>query len=123
MLKWIFAGLMVLGLLAGVVAFGLYDNVKQNSTVEGTRAAAAYERVTEKFLQKSCSSYLEQFRSRDRINSDSQYRAMCNCFADTMFEKMRDVPPDELEAHMRKDATNEKSRVILEKCANQVGLN
>jgi hypothetical protein len=122
MLKWIFAGLVGLVLFAGVVAFGLYDSVKQNATVEGTRAAEAYERVTERFLQDSCSSFLEKFRPRDQINSDTQYQAMCNCFADKMFEKMRDVPPEELEAHMRKDETNEKSRVILETCANQVGL-
>lgn len=123
MLKWILGLLLVIALLGGGTAMWLYYYVKQNANVEGTSAAATYERMTEKRLRESCASFLEQFRTVDEINSDAQYKSMCDCFADSMFEKLRDVPPDELDAYVLKADVNTRSKAILEKCANQVGLN
>ena len=123
MLKWIAGSIMALCLLGGGVALGLYYYAKQNANVEGTRAAAAYERLTEKRLQESCSSFLERYRPVDEVNSDAQYQSLCNCFADSMFEKMRDVPPDKVETYMQNAENNKKAQVIMEKCANKIGLN
>lgn len=123
MLKWILGLLLVIGLLGGGTAMWLYYYVKQNANVEGTSAAAAYERVTEGRLRENCSALLEQLRSSDEINSDAQYKSMCECYADNMFEKLRDVPPDELDSHVLKAEVNATSKAIFEKCANQVGLN
>lgn len=123
MLKWILGLLVVLCLLGGGTAMWLYYYVKQNANVEGTSAAAAYEKVTKRRLRENCSALLEQIRSSDAINSDAQYKSLCECYSDKMFEKLRDVPPDELDAYVLKAEVNAISNRIFERCANEIGLN
>jgi hypothetical protein len=40
-----------------------------------------------------------------------------------MFEKVRTVPPDELQDHLDEETTKTSVRNILKKCANAAGLN
>ena len=123
MLRWIFGSVIVLAILGGGVALGLYYYVATNANTPGTDAAAAYEKVTERKLKSNCAHFLEAYPDPEHLNTEAQYEATCKCFADNMFEKLRDVPPEQLDAYLDQPEINKKATVILVKCADQAGFN
>jgi hypothetical protein len=85
--------------------------------------AAVVERTIEKQLLTVCNSMATQIRPADPEDTPAQYEATCKCFANDMFEKVRTVPPDELESHFENEATKTGMRNIVKKCGYAAGLN
>ncbi|MBA4097055.1 MAG: hypothetical protein C0484_09855 [Rhodospirillum sp.] len=119
MLKWLVLAIVIIG--AGLV--GLYKYSLDHATEEGSFSAKVYERTIEKQLLTACNALVKEVRPPDDENTPAQYAATCECVANEMFEKVRTVPPDELESYFEKDATKTSLQNIIEKCGYAAGLN
>ena len=119
MLKWLLLGIVIV--VAGW--WGLRQYAMDHATEEGSFSAGLYERRIEDQLRAVCNSFAEEIKPREDQNTSAQYEATCSCFANDMFEKVRTVPPDELQGHLDQETTKASVRNILKKCANAAGLN
>ena len=119
MLKWLALAVVIVG--AGLI--GLYKYSLDHATEEGSYSAKVYERTIERQLLEACTALIKEVRPPDDQNTPAQYAATCKCVANDMFEKVRTVPPDELESHFETEATKSSMQSIVKKCGNAAGLN
>jgi hypothetical protein len=119
MLKWLVLAIVIIG--AGLV--GLHKYSLDHATEEGSFSAKVYERTMEKQLLTACNALVKEGRSPDDVNTPAQYAKTCRCVASDMFERVRTVPPDELESYFQEDAAKASLQNIIEKCGYAAGLN
>lgn len=119
MLKWLVLAIVIV--VAGL--YGLRKYSLDRATEEGSFSAKLYERRIEGELLTVCNSMAKGSRPPEDESTPAQYEATCRCFANDMFEKIRTVPPDELESHFEKDATKASMKNIVKKCGYAAGLN
>ncbi|HEV8391101.1 MAG TPA: hypothetical protein VGQ35_14720 [Dongiaceae bacterium] len=123
MFKWIFLGIVVaiVVVIGGLFGFGRY--VLQHANEPDSFSSKVYEQTVEAKMLTFCKQSVRANIAPDETNTQEQYDATCACFANDMFEKIRDVPPDELDAMIDEEETKESAQNIMMKCAYQSGLN
>ena len=123
MLKWIFLSIILIIVLVvgGLYGFGRY--VLDHANEEDSFSSQVYEQTIEGKLLVRCREIVKETTTPDDENTPAQYEATCKCFANDVFEKFRDVPPDELDALIEKDETNKSVENIIKKCGYAAGLN
>lgn len=107
--------------MAGLYGFGIF--VLHHATDEGSFSAGIYEKTMETRLQGFCNDFVKHNAVPDEENTEAQFKATCKCFANDMFEKIRDVPPGELEEFLQTNESNKSAQNFFKKCAYQSGLN
>lgn len=123
MFKWILLGIIVAVVLVvgGLFGFGRY--VLQHANEQDSFSSKVYEQTVEGKILAGCKQSVRENIVPDEASTQAQYDATCKCFANDLFEKIRDVPPGELDAMIDEEETKESARNIMKKCANQSGLN
>ena len=119
MTKWLILAVVIV--VAGL--WGLRKYSLDHVAEEGSFSAKIYERTIERQLLAACNALAKEKQPADDVNTPAQYEAACKCFANDMFEKVRSVPPDELESHFEKEATKASMQNIVKKCGYAAGLN
>jgi hypothetical protein len=122
MLRWYLASLVFLLVVSPGIGFGVYHYVMTHPAEPGTLAGRVYEKTVKKKLLARCGETIEQYAQSD-VNTGAQLDAACQCFTDAMFEKLRDVPPGELDTVAEQEDTKRSAAVLFKNCANQSGLN
>lgn len=98
MLKWlVLAIVIVVAALVGLRKYSL-----DHATEEGSFSAKLYERRIEGELLDHCRAFVKEHPRGNEENTPQQNEAFCRCFANDMFDRLREVPPDELQAHWRR---------------------
>jgi len=123
MLKWIFIIFVAVVVIVVGGLYGLGSFVLHHATDEDSFSAGIYEKTMESRLQGFCNDFIKQNVVPDEENTEAQFKATCKCFANDMFEKIRDVPPGELEEFLQKKESDKSAQNIFKKCAYQSGLN
>ena len=116
MMKW-----LVLAIVVAAVLFGLRKYSMDDATDEDSFAAGIYGKRIEKDLLEICNATIMRDQTGDET-TPAQYASTCKCFADDMTEKLRAVPPDEMQAHLQKNATRKNVQTIVKKCGYAAGL-
>lgn len=119
MLRWYLGGLAVLMVVIGV---GVYRYVMTHPAEPGTFVGRMYEKAVKKKLSTHCGEAMARLASQEG-NTPAQLDAACGCFADGMFERLRDVPPGQLDRVAEEEATARAAEAIFNRCVNQAGLN
>ena len=122
MLRWYLAGLVFLLVISPAVGFGVYRYVMTHPAEPGTLAGRVYEKTVKTKLSFVCGKTVKQHVKPGEATED-QLDAVCKCFVDDMFERFRYVPPGDLDALAEEPETQRSAWAILQKCANQAGLN
>ena len=120
--KWLAIIIIGIALIIGALyGFGKY--IMNHATEEGSFSAGVYEKTMETRLLTLCNKFVKENAVPDETNTEAQYKTACKCFANDMFEKIRDVPPEELEDFLNKKETEKSAENIFKKCGYQSGLN
>lgn len=119
MLKW-----LVLAIVIAVAGFwGLRKYSLDHAIEEGSFSAKLYERRIEGELLDHCRVFVNKHPPGSGENTPQQYEAFCKCYANDMFDRFREVPPDELDEAIKKVEYSTSAQNIVEKCFYQSGLN
>jgi hypothetical protein len=118
MLKWVVLAIVIV--VAGLVGLRKYS--LDHATEEGSFSAKLYERRIEGQLLDHCRALIKEHPRENGENTPQQNEAFCKCFANDMFDRLREVPPDELQAHLEKAATKTSMQDIIKKCGYAAGL-
>ena len=123
MLRWYVAGVVFLLVITPAILYGVHRYVLLHPAEPGTLAGRAYEWNVKKKLSWLCNGEMKRYAQRDETVTAEQSEAACKCFTDRMFEKLKDVPPGQLDAVAEKETTQRVAGDLFENCANQFGLN
>ena len=117
-MKWLLLAVVVVA----AVLFGFGKYVADHATDEGSFFSEGYGPALEASLLKDCNANVSKLRRPGSKNTPAQYASTCKCFANDMSEKLRTVPPRELQAYFEKDATKTSMQRIMKKCGQAAGL-
>ena len=123
MARWIFGGLIAVVLVGGLAASGFYRYVMTHANEPESYSARIYERAMKDKLFAFCTDTAQRSLEIGEVNTQAQVDSACKCFSNDMFEKLRNVPPDELDAMLQKTETSKSAENIAKKCGYQAGLN
>ena len=118
MLKWLALAIVIV--VAALVSLRKYS--LDHATEEGSFSAKLYERRIEGELLDHCRAFVKEHPRGNEENTPQQNEAFCRCFANDMFDRLREVPPDELQAHLEKGATKTSMQSTIMKCGYAAGL-
>src|SRR5215470_7116882 len=115
MLRWYLASLVFLLVVSPGIGFGVYRYVMTHPAEPGTLAGRVYEKTVKTKLLARCGEATEQY-AKTGDNTDAQLTAACQCFADAMFEKFRNVPPGELDTVADQEDTQRSAATLFKNC-------
>ncbi len=119
MAKWIVLALVIV--VAGL--WGLRKYALDHAAEEGSISHGIYDKRIEADLLEMCNTTVKKLQTPDDETTPAQYASTCKCFADEMSEKLRGVPPGEMQAYLAQDTTMKSAQSIIKKCGHAAGLN
>lgn len=123
MLRWYLASVVFLLVISPAIGYGVYRYVLTHPAEPGTFSGRVYEWTVKKKLSHLCGQEMKRYARLDATEMEAQADGACKCFTDRMFERLKDVPPGQLDAMAEEETTQRAAGALFENCANQFGLN